>query len=1067
MSKNYLRFICVILLLAIHPFYALAQQKISGKINSVKQPNGAAGISVTVKGTTKGTSTDADGTFTIEASKGDVLILSGVGYKMQEVVVGSSNSITIKMQEDITNMSEVVVTALGIKKEKKKLGYAVQEIQGDQLVKAREPNAINGLVGKVAGLTVGASAEMLRAPQLILRGAGIDLFVVDGVPINSDTWNISPDDIESYTVLKGATAAALYGSRGINGAIMITTKRGSKDKRGFSVEFNSTTMVENGFNAIPKVQDEYGPGDHGRYAFVDGRGGGTNDGDYDIWGPKFEGQLIPQYDSPVDPVTGVRAGTPWVARGKDNLTRFLQPGLLSTNNIAVSAKTDKADLRFSMSHTYQSAIVPNMRLNSTNFNVSAGYNFSDKLRAEGYLNYNRQYTPNFPDIDYGPNSLIYNIVLWGGADWDIDDMKKNIWQPGKEGIQSMYAEYQRYHNPWFMVKEWLRGHYKTDVNGYAKFTYNATKNLDIMLRTQVTTYDLFRNEKMPFSAHPYGREEGRGDYREDRRSLFENNTDILATYNNTFWKDIEIRASVGANARSFSYNSNFTTTDYLNVPGWYSFNNSSNPVKSSNYRANMLVLSAYGYLDIGLSRYANLSLTGRFDKLSTLPKDNSLFFYPSVSLSTVISDYTQLPAFISFLKLRGSYANVKEALTSPTIGSTPLASYPLGYGQNYYSTYGGPDYSNSLAYTTPPVYITQTGATYTNIISNPDIKPSANSTYEIGTDIRFLGNRLGLDVTYFNAKIGPKIFQLPISESTGYEFAIQNGITTRKSGLEISVSGTPVRNAKGFSWNTLLNWSTFKEKYISFYGDVTALDIYTNIGTRVDQFIGSAFVKTPDGQIINDAGGRPIRNPVPQVQGFTNPDWVWSIINTFSYKSFSLGFQFDGRVGGSMINYIQQQTFRGGRHIATVQGEMGEARYQDYLGVKSWVSDGVVISNSVPIEYDNLGNVTNYKDLKYADNTTKTFLQDYISFYYNTNEANLISKTFAKLREVTFTYTVPQKVLRAGFIKNATVSLVGRNLFYFAKYKDVDIDQYAGDQRSSNLQTPTTKRYGININLTF
>lgn len=1048
-------------------YVVMAQRTISGKILAGDNKTPLAGATILNKSSKTQAITDANGDFNILASDNDMLLITNVGYTSREILAREASS-TIELVNAQTSLGEVVVTALGIRKEKKKLGYAVQEIKGEDLVKAREPNAINSLVGKVAGLTVGASPELLRAPQLVLRGSNIGLFVVDGVPINSDTWNISPDDIETYTVLKGATASALYGSRGINGAIMITTKRGSKDKRGYSIEFNSSTMMEKGFNAIPKVQDEYGPGDHGRYAFGDGRGGGTNDGDYDVWGPKFEGQLIPQYDSPVDPATGVRSGTPWVARGKDNLSRFLKPGLLSSNNIAVSARTDKADLRFSLTHTYQNAIVPNMHLNSTNFNVSAGYNFSDKIRLEAYLNYNRQYTPNIPDIDYGPNSLIYNIILWGGADWDVDAPDiKGIWQPGKEGIQSIYAEYQRYHNPWFVVKEWLRGHYKTDVNGYAKLTYKINKNFDFLLRTQVTTYDIFRTEKMPFSAHPYGREEGRGDYREDRRSLFENNTDALFTYTNKVAGDIDIKASVGGNARNFRYNSNFTTTDYLNVPGWYNFNNSSNPVKSSNYNADLLVLSAYGYVDVGFSKYANLSLTGRFDKLSTLPKDNSVFFYPSASLSTVISDYVELPSVISLFKIRGSYANVKDALLSATIGSTPLASYPIGYGQNYASTYDGPSYSNSLGYTTPPVYNNLTGAYYTDIISNPSITPSANSVFEIGTDIRLLSNRIGLDVTYFNAKIGPRIFQLPLSQTTGYTSAIQNGITTRKTGMEITLTGSPIRSAKGLNWNTAVNWSTFKEKYIAFYGDVQNLDIYTGIGTRVDQFIGSAFVKTPDGRIINDAGGRPIRTRVAQVQGFTNPDWVWSIINTFSYSNFSLGFQFDGRVGGKMINYVQQQTFRGGRHIKTIQGEMGEARYQDYQGVKSWISDGVVVSNNVAIEYDNLGNVTNYKDLQYAENTTPTYLQDYISFYYNTNEANLISKTFAKLREVTLTYNVPSNVFGTKVIKHASVSLVGRNLIYFSKYKDVDIDQYAGSQGGSGLQTPTTKRYGININITF
>ncbi len=1048
------------------PVILFAQNIISGKVISKTDQSPASSVSVLVKGTNTGTSTNAEGIFTIKAKTGDVLVFSGVGIKPEEVTVENGNSLIVTLDVDPKALNEVVVTALGIKKEKKRLGYSVQEVKGEDLIRAREPNPVNNLVGKVAGLTVGTSAEMLNSPQLVLRGRGISLFVVDGVPINSDTWNISADDIETYTVLKGATASALYGSRGLNGAIMITTKRGSKDKRGFAIEFNSSTMFESGYNAIPKVQDEYGPGDHGRYSFVDGKGGGTNDGDYDIWGPKFEGQLIPQYDSPVDPVTGVRQGTPWLGRGADNLQRFLETGLLLNNSLAISSRSDKYDLRFSMSHSYQKAMVPNMKLNIGNFNVSAGYNFSEKVRLETYLNYNRQFTPNFPDVVYGPNSMIYNITIWGGADWNMDDMR-NYWQPGKESVQSIYAEYQRYHNPYFMVYEWLRGHYKTDINGYAKVTYRLSPNWELMGRTQVTMYDLFRSEKMPFSAHPYGREEGRGDYREDKRTLFENNTDFLATYTNEIFDGINLRASLGGNARSFKYNSSFVTTDYLNVPGWYNFNNTRNPLKASNFDANMLVLSGYGFVDIGIKKYANISLTGRFDKLSTLPSDNNVYFYPSASLSTVVSDYVDLPSAISFLKFRGSYANVKGGLTQPTIGATPQASYPLGYGAEYYSPYDGPTYENSAAYTTPPVYNNQPGAYFSNILNNPEIKPFSSTVYEAGMDLRFLSNRIGIDVTYFTTKDGPRIFTLPLSQATGYTGALQNGITTKKTGWELSLTGSPIRKSEGFGWDVMINWSTYKETYTKFYGDVKQLDLYTKIGNRVDQFVGSAFVKTPDGQIINDAGGRPIRNPVAQIQGYTNPDWVWSVINTLSYKDFRLGFQFDGRVGGHMINYIQQQTFRGGRHIETVKGAMGDARYQDYNGVKSWVGPGVVITNNVPIEYDNLGNVTNYKDLQFGPNTTATFLQDYISFFYNTNEANLISKTFAKLREVTLTYNFPEQWFQKSFIRQMNVSLVGRNLLYFADHKDVDIDQYAGSQGSSSLQTPTAKRYGININITF
>jgi TonB-dependent SusC/RagA subfamily outer membrane receptor len=483
--------------------------------------------------------------------------------------------------------------------------------------------------------------------------------VVDGVPINSDTWNISPDDIESYTVLKGPVASALYGYRGQNGAIIINTKKGTKDKRGYAVEFNSSTMVNKGFIALPKTQDLYGPGDHGQYKFVDGKGAGVNDNDYDIWGPRFDGQLIEQYDSPVDPVTGIRSKTPWVARGKDNLKRFIQAGILSTNNISVAASGEKYDLRFSVGQTYQRGLVPNTNLNTTNFNLASTLRFSKKLSLDANINFNKQYTDNIPDVNYGPNSVIYNITIWGAADWNIDDMK-NYWQPGKEGVQSLYAEYQRYHNPYFMSYEWLRGHRKNDIYGYVTLNYKFNNNIELMGRSSITTYDLTRTEKMPFSAHPYGREGGQGDYREDKRSLFENNTEVMLRFKAPKIANfLGINGFAGANMRTFNYASSYITTDYLNVPNVYVFSNSRNPVKAYSFVSDMRVPSAFYSLDFALGKYANVNTTGRIDKLSALYPSNNTFFYPSVNVSTVVSDYVVFPAAISFLKLRGSYAQVR------------------------------------------------------------------------------------------------------------------------------------------------------------------------------------------------------------------------------------------------------------------------------------------------------------------------------------------------------------------------------------------------------------------------
>lgn len=1066
--------IVALLCLMLRPEITSAQTKISGIVkDDAQQP--IPGVSVLVKGTKKAISTDLSGRFTIDAKTGETLLLSSIGFISQEVQV-SGNTLTIILKTDSKNLNEVVVTALGIRKEKRNLGYAIQEVKGADLVKAREANPVNGLVGKVAGLTVGVSSELLGRSSLYLRGNNVNLVVVDGVPINSDTWNINPDDIDTYTVLKGPAAAALYGYQAYNGALLITTKKGKLSDKGFVVELNSSTQFNKGFIALPKSQDEYGPGEHSAYAFGDGKGGGLNDGDYDIWGPKFEGQLIPQYDSPVD-ANGVRQGTPWVARGKDNLKRFIQTGLLSANNIALSSATDKYNLRVSVSNNYQKGIIPNTQLNINNFNVSGTYNISPKLKAEAYINYSRQFSDNIPDVNYGPNSVIYNMTLWGGADWNIDDMK-NYWQAGKEGIQSIYAEYQRYHNPYFMSYEWLRGHKKNDINGYASLNYNLTKGLDVMLKTQISTYDQLRTEKMPFSAHPYGREEGLGDYREDRRSMFENNTQLLLKYNKNVGDLFEISAFGGGNARNFSYNSSFTTTDYLNVPNVYNFSNSKNPVKAFNFNSNMLVLSAFYSVDISFKKYLNINTTGRVDKNSALSPSNNSAFYPSVSLSSVVSDYVKMPAFISFAKVRASYANVKDPGlgTLEYIGATPLQTYPLGYGAEYTSSYGGPGYGLSSPYSVRPTYNNQTGAYYTdNLIDLNAVKAQSRTNYEGGIDLKFLKNRLGFEATYFRYIDGPKIIKQNISPATGYQTNTINGRKTQNSGVELSLSGTPVLTDK-FGWDVMVNWSTYKQIYKELAPGETSVDQFFKAGDRIDNIYGSVLAKSPSGQVIHTSSGTPISLPVNQRLGHADPNWVWSISNKFRYQNFSFSFQLDGKVGGVMQDYVRLKSFQGGRQIETIQGKMGEARYQDYVHVNdpnykgTWVGDGVVLANNGKLNFDPVtGVITNYDQLAFAPNTTPVLLQDYLGVFYGATENTMMSRTYAKLREVTFGYQLPKKLLEGTFIRSANFSVVGRNLLYFinSTYNDVDVDQYSGREGTSTLQTPTTRSVGFNLNVTF
>jgi TonB-linked SusC/RagA family outer membrane protein len=1037
-------------------------RSLKGTVTSAEEKSGVPGVTIRVKGSSKGTLTDAQGAYSISVSGNEVLQFSMIGYTSKEVAVGNVSELNVVLSQDEKQLQEVVVTALGIKKDIRRIGVAIQSVDGASTIKAREPNAINALSGRVAGLTIGSQPELLRKPNISLRGSSTVLYVVDGVPINSDTWNISADDIETYSVLKGASASALYGFRGKNGAILITTKRGSSDKRGFSVEVNSSTQMQSGFYAIPEVQDEYGPGDHGSYAFGDGKGGGLNDGDYDGgWGPRFNGQLIPQYDSPVDPITGVRSGTPWVARGKDNLKRFLETGILSTNNVSVSATGEKYNLRFSTSHIYQKGIVPNTQLNMTNFNITADYKFSNKLKFESNLQYNRQYTPNIPDVNYGPNSIIYNIVYWAGADWNIDDMK-NYWQKGKEGVQQIYAEYQRYNNPYFMSYEWLRSHYKTDIVGQASLRYTFNENLNLLARTQVTTWDMVRTEKFPYSAGTYGRDERRGDYREDRRSLFENNTELLLTFDKDLLPGFNTKINAGASQRVFQYKSIFASTNYLNVPGLYNFSNSSNPVQVANFGSDMNVLSAYYSADFSYKKYLTVFATGRLDKLSTLPAGKNSFFYPSFGAVTVLSDYVDLPEAISFLKFRGSFANVKDGLTSSTIDNR-AGTYS---GENYNSPYDGPSYQNNTVYTTGFYYNNQTGASYGNELSNPNLNPSETSQTEFGMDLRLFKNRIAIDAAYFVSNDGPSIFSLPISSTSGYTSALVNGIKTQKKGYEISVTGSPIQTAD-FSWDVLANYSTYEQTLTDIYPGINSLNTFLKVGDRTDKLYGSAFVRTPDGKMINTSGGIPVTVSGTQAQylGNINPDFVFGFNNKFTYKNVSLSVLVDGRVGGVIIDYTQQQAYRGGRHIGTTQGIFAEARPQDALGVKAFVGQGVVVSNGVAIKYDANGKVTNYSELQFAPNTVKTYVQDYVGRYYNTNEGNLISRSFGMVKEVVLGVKLPTKWFGKA-VSGANVSFVGRNLLYFAEKKDVDLSQYITDGASGS-QTPSVRSYGVNLNFTF
>jgi outer membrane receptor protein involved in Fe transport len=388
------------------------------------------------------------------------------------------------------------------------------------------------------------------------------------------------------------------------------------------------------------------------------------------------------------------------------------------------------------------------------------------------------------------------------------------------------------------------------------------------------------------------------------------------------------------------------------------------------------------------------------------------------------------------------------------------------YGGTYYSPYSGPSYINTASY---GIQLIQglPSASYTGTITNPTLEPSFSSAWEAGTDVSLFQNRLGFEFTYFSSIDGPAIFALPISDASGFSYALVNGIKVQRRGVEIGVNATPVYQPNGIKWDLTANYSTNQSYLKEIYPGVESLNTYLKVGDRMDKMYGSDFVRNSEGQIINDESGRPIRNSVPQFLGNTNADWAGAIRNTLTYKGVSFSFQLDGRFGGTILDYVQKKTMQGGRNIATIEGAMGIARANDILGIKSYIGEGVVVSNGVDIEYDQDGNIINGDALKYAPNNTATFVQDYISRYYGTDASTSMSRSFVKLREVVLTYSIPQKYLKKTLLQQASISFVGRNLLYFAERTDIDIEQYTGNDGYSGLQTPTTRRFGFNINLTF
>ncbi|WP_187444042.1 SusC/RagA family TonB-linked outer membrane protein [Sphingobacterium phlebotomi] len=1017
---------------------AATQLQVQGSVHDEDGP--LAGVSVYLKSDKNiATQTDDQGRFSLAVPANSVLVFTFLGYETQEIPT-TTTGMQVRLSRISSAMEEVVVTALGINKEKRKIAYAAQDVQGESLTTTREANVASSLVGKVAGLSVRTKSTLFENPEISLRG-GTATIVIDGVPAPDgfDMWSLNADDIEHITVLKGTASSALYGSVAQNGAIMITTKKGRKGQAGIELNYNSSTEFQAGFLRIPETQKQYGMGFNGQYAFVDGKGGGINDAYGYVWGPKLD-QLDPttgsgyteitQYNSPEDPQTNELVALPWISRGKDNLNNFLDKGLITTHNVSLAGSTEKSDYRMSVSHIYQKGQVPNTKLNSTTVSLAGKLRLNDKLSAEATLSYNKQYSPNYPNSEYSPDNYFYNIVLWMGPDVDIRDMRQ-YWKAGREGLEQLTYNYSWYNNPWFLAYEKERLYNNDVIVSQGNLNYTFHDDLKLLVRGGITSNFANSESRTPYSYINYGTDAAPyGNYSVSRNNRMRFISDALLTYDKQVSQDFSLTASVGASARLDHYNSlESQTTGGLSVPEWYNLDNSRDPVRSSNSRTEKQVYGLYGYVDLGFRNMATLSLTGRNDWTSALQAPHNSYFYPSASLSVILSEIFHFPKAISFFKLRG-------AVTDAT---TDIAAYSALFSYEIGNRWNG----------TPSLYLPGT-------LRQPGLKPNKTISQEYGAEIRLFQNKIGVDFTYYSYDRTNNVVEVPLSQASGFSSLQLNGDRYRRKGIEVVLTGTPIQTAD-LTWHTTINYSRLRNTVLEYYGG-EELRGGVKVGERMDIYRGWAWQKSPDGQIIHENGIPQYINQEVNL-GYTLPDWEFGFLNSFQYKDFGLSFAIDGRIGGKMNNGLEAKMFEGGMHPTTASHYRDEA----YLGEKTYLAGGVVQTGG-DVSYDAQGNIISDTRTFEANTTAVNYIDWVFATYTNgIDESVLYDRTFVKLRELTLSYRMPAKLLSRTPIKSATVSLVGRNLLLWSKVPYMDPDGYSGLQ----IAEPTVRNIGFNVNFQF
>ncbi|QSE97293.1 SusC/RagA family TonB-linked outer membrane protein [Fulvivirga lutea] len=1055
------------------------ERTVSGKVTSIEDGSSLPGVNVVLKGTTTGTVTDIDGNFKLSVpSDGGTLVFSFIGLATEEVAIGSRSVIDIQMSPDVQQLSEVVVTAVGIQREAKALGYGVERVGGDKVSGVSEPDALRAMQGKVAGVNIGGSSSAPgSATRITIRGNSSllgnnqPLFVVDGIPYNNDTngsgpgfnsdqltgggafgsrfQDLDPNNIESVNVLKGAAAAALYGTRAANGVIVITTKTGSSgaSKKGLEISYTGNFAMEEVAN-LPDYQNSYGTGTNFNYQQVNGS-----------WGAPFVGAKpyattteIPHW---YDGVIGLEEfwGTTVPYRAyPDNVKDFFQTGTFLENSLRVSGGNEKAQSTLVVSRAKQEGIVPNTQFNRTNVSLGGQTQLDNGLNVGGNLQYTSSVQESFQG---GANNAIGNgsafaRTLYLGRNWDLHGQPfqnpltnasvfmvgpgqadNPLWSVENAGIESETDRYVASFNLSYDVLDWLNLTYRLGVNGYNQ-----------------TTTDYFR----PGSRGAGGSGQIINAY--DRFQEIESN--FIVTVTKDITEDISFRGILGHNINQRTgEGQRYTGIGYVDF-FINDIDNTNSVIPSGGTFFQRRLIGAYTDMNFGYRDFLFLNLTARNDWSSTLPEDNRSFFYPAVSTSFIFTDAFDLQSnVLSFGKIRASWAQVGN-------DTAPYQIVPV-FLLN----------ANGLAQAgaTALPFNGTSGSTLSNIARDPNLKPEQTSEFELGLETKFFNNRLGLDVAVYERTSTDQIVQVAIPAETGFTSLLTNGGELSNTGIELTLTATPLKLSNGFQWDFVGTFTHNKNVIESlrpgsdelvlgntFAGSVQSVHLP---GEEYGLIRGSVNSRDDEGNLLIDpANGQLIPALNPEIIGNPNPDFIVGITNSFSWKGLSLSAVLDWRQGGDLYSVTNLSLLGRGVTKDTEDREVNK------------IIPGVYgdPNTNEPIRDENGDKIPN---TTMVEVNTLYFGQ---SFAINgQDEWSIWDATVVRLREVTLGYTLPKSLLEKTPFGSAKVTLSGRNLWYNApnfpeaSNFDPEVSQFG----NTNLQgyeftsAPSTRRYGVTVNLTF